>query len=646
LLILNQSPMKKLSSFLVAIAICHFAFSQAPRKVLVEEFTQASCPPCASQNPDFDALLLSNPETVVTLKYHTDWPGIDEMNAQNPSDVQTRVTYYGINGVPMGAMDGFVWPDYDGYSASNPEYAGAPYQCSQDLIDSMEAITSPFTMSVTHWFSSDYDSIFATVTIDAAGPASGNLVAQVGVIEKEVVFGAPPGSNGETEFDGVLKKMLPNASGTALATSWSTGDTYSFTVSWKLTNVYDMNQLAVVAFIQNNTGKAVLQSAYSVPQQLPNLAVVTSLTAPVLTCDGNVTPSIVLENTGSAVLTDATITVNVDNVAASTYSWTGSLNSNQLSSAITLPTLSLTPGGHNLSAVVSNANGTALNAGVIIHQTAVISDGTPILSPIVEGFTNTAFPPANWGVNNADGDDLTWVRTTTTGAFQETPYNAAKYYNYLTPEGFYDELFMQNFDLSDATQTEATLNFAIAKAKYTGYSDKLEVLVSADCGTTWTSVYNKTDNSGLYTATSTADWKPSSASQWRTDVIDMSSFIGNSNVVVKFKATSGYGNNMYIDNINLFYGTTTGISEVGNISVELFPNPANEMTVIQINSPVPANSRIEFVNMLGQRIYSAEAKSNSAIQVNTSSWEAGMYIYRMISSEGNVINQDKLNVTH
>jgi hypothetical protein len=42
-------------------------------------------------------------------------------------------------------------------------------------------------------------------------------------------------------------------------------------------------------------------------------------------------------------------------------------------------------------------------------------------------------------------------------------------------------MFMQNFDLSDATQTEATLNFAIAKAKYTGYSDKLEVLVSADC---------------------------------------------------------------------------------------------------------------------------------------------------------------------
>jgi hypothetical protein len=43
--------------------------------------------------------------------------------------------------------------------------------------------------------------------------------------------------------------------------------------------------------------------------------------------------------------------------------------------------------------------------------------------------------------------------------------------------------------------------------------------------------------------------------------------------------------------------------------------------------------------MLGQRIYSAEAKSNSAIQVSTSAWEAGMYIYRLISSEGNVISR-------
>src|SRR5215813_3140562 len=104
--------MKKIYALLFVVVFSHLAFSQATRLVVVEEFTQASCPPCASQNPTFDALLLSNPEKVVTLKYHTDWPGVDEMNAQNMSDVQTRVDYYSIWGVPMGAMDGFVWPDY------------------------------------------------------------------------------------------------------------------------------------------------------------------------------------------------------------------------------------------------------------------------------------------------------------------------------------------------------------------------------------------------------------------------------------------------------------------------------------------------------------------------------------------------------
>jgi hypothetical protein len=132
-------------------------------------------------------------------------------------------------------MDGFVWltmMDILPLTLNMPVHPTV----LAGLIDSMGAVTSPFNMSVTHWFSSDYDSIFATITIDAAGPAAGNLVAQVGVIEKEVVFNAPPGSNGETEFDGVLKKMLPNASGTTLASSWNTGDTYSFTVSWKLLN--------------------------------------------------------------------------------------------------------------------------------------------------------------------------------------------------------------------------------------------------------------------------------------------------------------------------------------------------------------------------------------------------------------------------
>jgi hypothetical protein len=73
---------------------------------MFEEFTNASCGPCASQNPAFDALLSANASKCTSIKYHTNWPGVDPMNAQNPTDVGTRVTYYNVTGVPYAVMDG------------------------------------------------------------------------------------------------------------------------------------------------------------------------------------------------------------------------------------------------------------------------------------------------------------------------------------------------------------------------------------------------------------------------------------------------------------------------------------------------------------------------------------------------------------
>jgi hypothetical protein len=638
--------MKKISTLLVAVTLCHFAFSQSNRLTLVEEFTQASCPPCALQNPAFDDLLLSNPDKVVTLKYHTDWPGVDEMNAQNTSDVQSRVTYYSINGVPMGAMDGFVWPDYDGYTSSADQYKGAPYQCSQGLIDSMQGISAPFTLTATHWLSSDRDSIYATITINALSAVSGSLVAQVAVIEKDVNFLQPPGTNGETEFDAVMKKMLPSASGTTLASSWNAGDSYSFTVGWKLANIYDMNQLGVVAFIQNNSGKAVLQAAYSEPQQLTDMAVVSTLsTSTVITCDGNTTPVVIISNTGSNTVISATISYD-DNGTPYTYNWTGSIAPGLSSADITLPSLTLSTGSHVIHASISNVNGVALNAGIIAPFTSVTSFGTATVTPIVEGFANTTFPPANWAINNPNGDD-TYTRVTTTGSFQQTPYNSVKYPFYAVAAGLYDELYIQNFDLSDGSQTEAYLEFAIAKAKFnqTGYNDRLQVLASKDCGATWSTLYDKDDNQGLNTATSGSDWKPTLASQWREESVDISSMIGNSNVILKFKAISGYGNNMYLDDINIHYGSLTGIDETQSTGINLFPNPSNDLTTVQLNGAVPAGSKIEFLNLLGQKVYSASAKSSS-LDINTSNWDSGLYIFRLVDTDGSVIKQEKLNVTH
>ena len=84
-----------------------------PRVVFVEEFTNTDCPPCATQNPAFDALLMANRTAgkVSMVKYHAPWPGpLDPMNNFNPTDVSDRLYYYGSLGLPNALMNGIYLP--------------------------------------------------------------------------------------------------------------------------------------------------------------------------------------------------------------------------------------------------------------------------------------------------------------------------------------------------------------------------------------------------------------------------------------------------------------------------------------------------------------------------------------------------------
>src|SRR5690349_17429490 len=97
--------MKKIYLSIIAGSLSVAVSAQCQRTVLVEEFTQASCGPCAAANPALHTLLTNNASKSVYMKYQVSWPGVDPMNAQYPS-VSSRTTYYSCNSVPYAVMDG------------------------------------------------------------------------------------------------------------------------------------------------------------------------------------------------------------------------------------------------------------------------------------------------------------------------------------------------------------------------------------------------------------------------------------------------------------------------------------------------------------------------------------------------------------
>jgi hypothetical protein len=288
--------------------------------VLAEESTSSTCPPCAAQNPAFDALLQANADIITSIKYHVWWPapGNDPMYLHNPGENAARTNYYGINSVPRAIIGGNLFND-------QPQYV------TQTLINNAASEDAPFEIQIQHQLSPNEDSIYTTALIEATANISGALVAQLAVIEKHIHFSTPPGTNGETDFYNVMKKMLPGSNGTTLPSSMSSGDYVIFEYAWELANVYDNNELGVVGFVQNNGNKAVHQAANSSTNPIEpiyendiELLNVTNVTSS--NCSGSFFPVVEIRNNGGNNLSSVLFEYSVNGGEAESFEWTGSMD--------------------------------------------------------------------------------------------------------------------------------------------------------------------------------------------------------------------------------------------------------------------------------------------------------------------------------
>lgn len=626
--------MKKIT-LLVAAVMVLFSFhasAQSQRLVLFEEFTQASCPPCASTNPGLNAMLNANPSKVVSVKYQTSWPGVDPMNAQNPTQVATRVNYYSVTGVPDGELDGGLG------------FSGQPAGMTVTNVNNRYAVTSPFTIDVTHVLSHNPDAIHAHAVLTATGAASGTLVAHVAVIERKVYFNSPPGTNGEKEFEGVMKQMLPSASGTTLAGTWTVGMTQTIDLDWTLANVYDTNQLAVVVWIQDNATKAVLQAGYSQPH-IPNDAGVTAVAGfNALSCSNTLTPTATLTNFAADPLTSCTITYSLDAGAPVDYLWTGNLAQGATTTQALAP-VAVTPGAHSITFYTAQPNGSpdldSHNDG--LTRTFNIYGSNGAVLPLVQAFTSGTFPPQNWYISNPD-EGYTWVRSS-------AGYNgagSAKMDFYNSTNAQIDYLGANNYDFSIAGTTTAQVDFDVAYSQYSTENDRLQLEYSVDCGTTWTSVFNEAGSTlaSGNPAYNSGPWTPTTASQWHHKTASLNNAVGNSSVFIRLKGTSNYGNNCYVDNINVSTNLTTSLSPVQDLkNISIYPNPSQGEFNLSFDLNQSQDVTVTVTNTIGAVVNTLNLKdvTNGVYPIDLKGQSKGNYVVT-IKSNDNVVTK-RISIT-
>ena len=324
-----------------------------------------------------------------------------------------------------------------------------------------------------------------------------------------------------------------------------------------------------------------------------NTFVCTSYANP--TCAGTITPKVRFQNRAGATLTSVTIQ----------WTWNGnpqpSLNLAGLNlgpledTVVTLSPVTLVA-NNTLKFWTSNPNGGPDQNNTNDTITKVLNFSGAVL-PLAEGFEGATFPPAGWSIVNPNSNN-TWVRAGVGNASTGSAFID----NYSFP------LFGQTDDIVSPPVNVAGLDSLIiewdlAKQYFPGYVDRFDVLVSTNCGASYTQIWTRSDPALATAGASGAPYTSPGPADWRRQYVSIGNNIPGwgGQVIVAFRMINGYGNNLFMDNINI-RGFVFTPNDLGP-TVMLRPQ-ASECTPLIVPQITVKNSGTATVNNLkvGYRI--------------------------------------------
>ena len=353
------------------------------------------------------------------------------------------------------------------------------------------------------------------------------------------------------------------------------------------------------------------------------------------TCNATANPVVTLLNQGANTLTSCTIQYQLNGGTMNSFPWTGSLGQGQTVN-VNLPAITLIPGNNNFNVNLVNPNNSS-DENAANNSIAIISNlidlGTASAVPYLNNCTSNAFPYAGWQLNNPDGG-ITWAQTTVTNGGGVIKLDC---YNY-DVTGEEDDFITAPFELSEFTSF--SLKFKVAHRRYSGtYTDGLKVSIATNCDGPWAEVYNK---SGATLATgnnTTSEFLEPTATEWRQECADLSSFAA-SNVLVKFTGVNGYGNNIYVDDIQVVNTNCQGVVNVQEIApsmdMAIFPNPSNGNASLLVTNNKGERLKVQLYNVLGELVMSDQVMVNSdsfQVVLNGQELSDGVYVVMVTSSK-------------
>ena len=362
-------------------------------------------------------------------------------------------------------------------------------------------------------------------------------------------------------------------------------------------------------------------------------------------CNTTFTPIVEVANDAQNAILYFELLYSLDGGSVQKLKWTGNLLPGQ-TEIVNLGPITTTIGAHNLTIIAQNPNGIG-GDDYLANDTRNISfsiasdNGAGAALPLTEDFESGGIP-VSWTVDNPDSD-RTWTSASVSANGVGSGSAVMDNQNTSTnPTGTRDAIVTVDYDFTDRHYAELTFDVAYARKSATEF-DSLIIYYSVNCGSDWHRLWAKGGSDLATSADLSAPFTPL-ASNWRNETVYIERVANSPAVSFKFENYSGWGNNLYLDNINIDFAPV-GIEEVAEEkSVSVYPNPASETVTLEFTDGFIPEA-VTVTDLLGKNVISNAQPGNDIATLDVRNWSAGTYIVRLVYADGSHHTQ-KLIVNH
>lgn len=316
-------------------------------------------------------------------------------------------------------------------------------------------------------------------------------------------------------------------------------------------NLFTAGQVERMSIILENSPRRsslTTSPALQEPQPVANDLGIRDVIAPnVGECAGGVTPVIEVRNYGSNTVTSARIQLKQNGSVIETKDFT--LNLGVLESAdVSFSQISMIPGVFTFTFTIIETNGISDSESQnnVLQRNVLIPES--IATPVIESFDAI---PESWQILNPDGL-LTWELRSAINGQTDNKALRMNFYDYEDNEGEVDVFLSPVIDLTNAPA--ALLLFDVAHAQYQNSTDGLRVVVLTNCDADIAgggTVYSKSGDELATAGKLNEAYTPVGAGDWRTEIVNLADYIGQSGIQLAFVGVNDWGNNLFLDNIRV-----------------------------------------------------------------------------------------------